>query len=186
MWRHYNMCSKWPPFASRQDWTRRAIFWKVLASTSAITAWISSVMFAFKATMVHGLVCLSDIPIRNNQAASDRASAVAKVPSKWRGRRKRDWISAMLACEVGDVAPSCWKYPIESSSSSNWFTKVLKISIYAAVVMVASKKMGPIMRRRYIPHQTPIFSEWRGSSCIALGFSLAQIREFRELTYHDR
>jgi len=24
------MCWKWPPFASRQDWTRRAIFWKVL------------------------------------------------------------------------------------------------------------------------------------------------------------
>jgi hypothetical protein len=39
------------------------------------------------------------------------------------------------------------------------FTKVLKISIYAAVVMVALKKMGPIMRHRDIPHQTPIFSE---------------------------
>jgi hypothetical protein len=24
---------KWPPFASRQDWTRRTLFWKVLAST---------------------------------------------------------------------------------------------------------------------------------------------------------
>ena len=36
-----------------------------------------------------GKLSLSDIPIRNNQAASDRASAVAKVPSKWRGRRKR-------------------------------------------------------------------------------------------------
>jgi hypothetical protein len=34
MW-HYNMRWKWPPFASRQDWTRRAIFWKVLASTFA-------------------------------------------------------------------------------------------------------------------------------------------------------
>jgi len=32
---------------------------------------------------------------------------------------KKDWISAMLACEVWDVAPSCWKYPIESSSSSS-------------------------------------------------------------------
>jgi hypothetical protein len=31
MWRHHNMRWKWPPFASRQDWTRRAIFWKVLA-----------------------------------------------------------------------------------------------------------------------------------------------------------
>ena len=39
MWRHHNMCWKWPPFASRQDWTRRAIFWKVLASTSVVTAW---------------------------------------------------------------------------------------------------------------------------------------------------
>ena len=29
---------------------------------------------------------------------------------------KKDWISAMLACEVWDVAPFCWKYPIESSS----------------------------------------------------------------------
>ena len=122
-----------------------------------------------------GKLSLSDVPIRNNQAASDRASAGAKVPSKWRGRRKKDWISAMLACEVRDVAPSCWKYPTESSSSSNWFTKVLKISIYAAVVMVASNKMGPIMRRRDIPHQTTVFSEWRGSSCKALGFLLAQI-----------
>jgi len=34
-----------------------------------------------------GKLSLSDIPIRNNQAASDRASAVAKVPSKWRSRR---------------------------------------------------------------------------------------------------
>jgi len=28
IWRHHNMCWKWPQFASRQDWTRRAIFWK--------------------------------------------------------------------------------------------------------------------------------------------------------------
>ena len=45
MWPHHNMCWKWPPFASRRDRTRRAMFWKVLASTSAVTAWISSVMF---------------------------------------------------------------------------------------------------------------------------------------------
>ena len=78
---------------------------------------------------------------------------------------KKDWISAMLACDVWDVALSCWKYPVESSSSSNWFTKLLKISIYAAVVIGVSRKMGPIMRCRDIPHQTPIISEWRGSSC---------------------
>ena len=40
----------------------------------------------------------------------------------------------MLACEVWDVAPSCWKHPIESSSSSNWFTKVLKISIGVRII----------------------------------------------------
>jgi len=34
----------------------------------------------------------------------------------------------MLACEVWDVAPSCWKYPIESSSSSNWFTATFHTS----------------------------------------------------------
>jgi len=92
IWWHHNMCWKWPPFPSRQDWTQRAIFWKVLASTSAVTAWISLVKFAFKASMVRGLfgkLSLSDIPIRNNEAALDRASAVAKVPSKWCGCRKR-------------------------------------------------------------------------------------------------
>jgi len=36
-----------------------------------------------------GKLSLSDIPIRNNQAASDRASTVAKVPSKWCGHQKR-------------------------------------------------------------------------------------------------
>jgi hypothetical protein len=35
MWRQHNMRWKWPPFASRQDWTRRTIFWQVLASTFA-------------------------------------------------------------------------------------------------------------------------------------------------------
>jgi hypothetical protein len=32
-WRHNNMRWKWPPFASRQDWIWRAIFWKVLVTT---------------------------------------------------------------------------------------------------------------------------------------------------------
>jgi hypothetical protein len=35
MWRHYNMRSKWQQFASRQDWTPRAFFLKVLSSTYA-------------------------------------------------------------------------------------------------------------------------------------------------------
>ena len=106
-----------------------------------------------------GKLSLSDIAIRNNQAASDRASG--QSPFAMTLSPIKDWILAMLTCEVWDVAPSCWKYPIESSSSSNWFTNVLKISIYAAVVMFASKKLGPILRRRDILHQTPIFSEWR-------------------------
>ena len=33
MWRPHNIYWKWPPFASRQDWIRRAIFWKVLANS---------------------------------------------------------------------------------------------------------------------------------------------------------
>ena len=37
----------------------------------------------------YGKPSLSDIPIRNDQAASDWASAVAKVPSKWHGHQKR-------------------------------------------------------------------------------------------------
>jgi len=37
---------------------------------------------------VFSKLSLSDIPIRNNQATSDRASAVAKVPSKWRVAKK--------------------------------------------------------------------------------------------------
>jgi len=36
-----------------------------------------------------GKLSLSDIPIRNNQTMSDQVSTVAKVPSKWRSRRKR-------------------------------------------------------------------------------------------------
>ena len=35
-----------------------------------------------------GKLSLSVIPIGNNQAASSRASAVAKIPSKLRGRRR--------------------------------------------------------------------------------------------------
>ena len=55
MWRHHNMYWKWPPFVSRQDYTRRAIFWKFFASTSFVTAWISSGIFAFKASVVCSL-----------------------------------------------------------------------------------------------------------------------------------
>ena len=35
MWWNHNICWKWPQFASREDWSRRAIFFKVIASTSA-------------------------------------------------------------------------------------------------------------------------------------------------------
>ena len=51
---------------------------------SAVTARISLGKFAFMTSMVRGLfgkLSLSDILI-NNEAASDRASDVAKVPSK--------------------------------------------------------------------------------------------------------
>jgi len=41
---------------------------------------------------------LSEIPIRNNQTVSDRASAVAKIPSKWCGRRKRTEFRTAAPC----------------------------------------------------------------------------------------
>ena len=43
MWRHHNICWKWPPFASRQDWTRRHIS-ENPCQYVAVTAWISSVI----------------------------------------------------------------------------------------------------------------------------------------------
>ena len=70
----------------------------------------------------------------------------------------------MPACEGWDVAPSWWKYPIESSTSSGWFTKVLKISvyIYAALWRLHRRRWNQLCAAGDIPHQTPIFSEWRG------------------------
>ena len=66
MWRHHNMCWKWPPFASRQDWIRRAIFWKVLASTSAVTAWISHttnvLLFKFRCNIFIGVRIIKEMP----------------------------------------------------------------------------------------------------------------------------
>ena len=162
------MCWKWPPFASRQDWILRAIFWKLLASTSDVTAWISSVMFAFKGSMVRGCfgkLSLSDIHIRNNQAASDRASAVAKVPSKWRSRQKRTEFRPCWLVKCGMSLHPAGNIQLRVPHRPKVIYKGVEdfhIYIYAAVVMVASKKMGPIMRCRDIPHQTPIFSEWRG------------------------
>ena len=48
--------------------------------------------------------------------------------------------------------------------------------------MVTSKKMGPIMRHRDIPHQTPIFSEGRGSSCIVLGYLKGRVYQNKPQT----
>ena len=153
MWRHRNTCWKWPPFGSRQDWTRRAIFGKSLPVRSlSLPEFLRRCLLSRRLwfAVCFGKLSLSYIPIRNNRTAWDRESVVAKVPSKWRGRRRRTefrpcWrekcgmsLSSVwsvgcgsVLCEVWDVAPSYWKYPIESCSSSKWFTKVLKISIHA-------------------------------------------------------
>jgi hypothetical protein len=40
MWRHRNMWWKWPSFASRQDWTRRAILCKVLVLSASNKHWL--------------------------------------------------------------------------------------------------------------------------------------------------
>jgi len=95
MWRHHNICWKWPPFASRQHWNRRAIFWKLLASTSAVTAWISLVIFVFKASRFRGFFSvnfLSGIPIINNQAHS----------AKWRRDQQRGASDRKQAGQLAD------------------------------------------------------------------------------------
>jgi hypothetical protein len=58
MW-HHNMCWKWPPFASRQDWTRYAIFWKDLVSTSAVTAWTINTRLSTVYRYIFQLSCVN-------------------------------------------------------------------------------------------------------------------------------
>jgi len=65
-----------------------------------------------------GKTSLSDIPIRNNQAASDRASAMAEGPSKWRGRRKRTEFRAcwsVVGCRSILLEISNWEFLIVQS-----------------------------------------------------------------------
>ena len=72
-----------------------------------------------------GKLSLSDIPIRNNQAASDRASAVAKVPSKWRGRRKK----GLNFGHAGVWSVGCRSILLEVS---NWEFRIVQL-IYKGV-----------------------------------------------------
>ena len=75
-----------------------------------------------------GKLSLSDIPVRNNQVASDWASTVAKVPSKWCGLRKRTEFRPCRCVKCGmSLHPAiniqlrvphrpidlqrCWKFP---------------------------------------------------------------------------
>ena len=87
------MCWKWAPFASRQDWTQRApYFGKFLPvyplSLPEFLRWcLLSRHLWF--VVCFGKLFPSDIPIRNNKAASDHASIAAKVPSKWHRHQKR-------------------------------------------------------------------------------------------------
>jgi len=110
-----------------------------------------------------GKLSLSDNPIRNNRVASDPMSTVAKVPSKWRGRRKRTEFQPCWRVKCGMSLQPAGNIQLRISQHPIDLQKCWKISICAAVLKVASK-MGPIMRRRDIPHQTPVFSEWTGSS----------------------
>ena len=71
-----------------------------------LRSWLLSRRLRF--VVCFGKLSLSDIPIRNNLAASDRASAVAKFSSKWHGHRKRT-----------EFRP-CWRVKCGMSLSSVW------------------------------------------------------------------
>jgi len=67
---------------------------------------------------------------------------------------KKDWISAMLSCEVWDVAPSCWKYPIDSSSSSSWFTATSHTS-HASMAEIQSFIGDRVISKGLWPQRSP-------------------------------
>ena len=83
------MCWKWPPFASRQDWTWRAIFWKVLVPVHPLSLpeflWWYLLSRRLWFVVCFGKLSLSDIPKR----CQIRRAWWPKYLSKWRGRQKR-------------------------------------------------------------------------------------------------
>jgi len=121
------MCWKWPPCASRHT----PHFGKSLPvyplSLPEFLRWCllsRRLWFA----VCFGKLSLSDNPIRNNQAATARASSVAKVPSKWRNRQKRTAVRpcwhvkcGMLLHPAGNTQlriphhpvdlQRCWRFP---------------------------------------------------------------------------
>jgi len=60
----------------------------------------------------------------------------------------------MLACEVWDVAPSCWKYPTESSSSSSWFTATSHTS-HASMAKIQSFFGDRVISKGLWPPRSP-------------------------------
>ena len=112
-----------------------------------------------------GKLSHSDISIRNNRTASDRVSMVAKVPSKWRGRRKGLNFGHAVVWSVGcrsiQLEISNWEFHIVQ-----FIKNVLKISIYICSCCdgCIEEDVTQLCAPGTSPHQTPIFSEWRDSS----------------------
>ena len=145
------MCWKWPPLRPDRIEPGAPYFGKSLpVRPLSLPEFLRRCLLSRRLWFVvcFGKLSLSDIPIRNNQAGSDRASAVAKVPSIWRGRPKRTEFRSCWRVKCGMSLHPAGNIQLRVPHRPVDLLKVLKISIYAAVVMVASKKMGPIMRCR--------------------------------------
>jgi hypothetical protein len=95
--------------------------------------------------------------------------------------------SAINICPVWAIVPSCWEKDLSISSS---FICVMKeytiLSQYRWEFTDSEKNLGPTMRLRDIPTQTPIFLSSSGESCNAWGFYAHQTREFWLLMYPDQ
>ena len=151
MWRHHNMCWKWPQFAFRQDWTRRAEFWKVLASTSAVTAWMSPVMFSFKASVVRSLcakLALSDIPITNNQAAP---LAKWQRPAEWRVGQETGRLAGGPLLRVATIRFTTDTFLFISHTTN---VLLLKFRYNIFIVVRIIKEMSGSVASVYLAHST--------------------------------
>jgi hypothetical protein len=93
MWWHHTVCWKWPQFASRQDWTRRAIFWKVLASTFA-----NNKHSLLQSIPIHFPTILCELTIYTNTHKQQpycvgTLSQMTKRSAERRVRQDRGWLA---------------------------------------------------------------------------------------------
>ena len=84
--------------------------------------------------------CLLSDPIERSPVLSNPETA---VPGNYSVSKKLA-IRSMDSFDVRHVAPSCWKYPWLSSTSSSCSTNSMKISRCCAVFTVWLKKLAPL------------------------------------------